>query len=42
VRGAFSAVTRARKAADEARALAVEQLKQVRYFWKPRLQLNCD
>jgi len=34
VRGAFSAVTRARKAADEARALAVEQLKQVRYFWK--------
>jgi len=34
VRGAFSAVTRTRKAADEARALAVEQLKQVRYFWK--------
>jgi type I restriction enzyme M protein len=34
VRGAFSAVTRARKAADEFRALAVEQLKQVRYFWK--------
>lgn len=34
VRGAFSAVTRARKAADEARALAVEQLKQVRYFWR--------
>lgn len=27
-------ITRARKAADEARALAVEQLKQVRYFWK--------
>jgi len=27
-------VTRARKAADEFRALAVEQLKQVRYFWK--------
>jgi type I restriction enzyme M protein len=27
-------VTRARKAADEARRLAVEQLKQVRYFWK--------
>jgi len=34
VRGVFSAVTRARKAADEARALAVEQLKQVRYFWR--------
>jgi type I restriction enzyme M protein len=27
-------ITRARKAADETRALAVEQLKQVRYFWK--------
>ncbi len=27
-------IIRARKAADEARALAVEQLKQVRYFWK--------
>jgi type I restriction-modification system DNA methylase subunit len=27
-------ITRARKAADEARALAVEQLKQVRYFWR--------
>jgi type I restriction enzyme M protein len=27
-------VTRARKAADAFRALAVEQLKQVRYFWK--------
>jgi type I restriction enzyme M protein len=27
-------ITRARKAADEARALAVDQLKQVRYFWK--------
>jgi len=27
-------VTRARKAADEARAAAVEQLKQVRYFWR--------
>ena len=27
-------ITRARKAADEARSLAVEQLKQVRYFWK--------
>ncbi len=27
-------VTRARKAADEARAQAVEQLKQVRYFWR--------
>lgn len=27
-------ITRARKAADEARNLAVEQLKQVRYFWK--------
>ncbi len=28
------AITRSRKAVDEARALAVEQLKQVRYFWK--------
>ena len=27
-------ITRARKAADEARRLAVDQLKQVRYFWK--------
>ena len=27
-------ITRARKAADDVRALAVEQLKQVRYFWK--------
>lgn len=27
-------ITRARKAADETRGLAVEQLKQVRYFWK--------
>ena len=27
-------VTRARKAADEARHMAVEQLKQVRYFWR--------
>ncbi len=27
-------VIRARKAADEARRLAVEQLKQVRYFWR--------
>ena len=27
-------INRARKAADEARALTVEQLKQVRYFWK--------
>ncbi len=27
-------ITRARKAADESRALAVEQLKLVRYFWK--------
>ncbi len=27
-------IARARKATDEARALAVEQLKQVRYFWK--------
>lgn len=27
-------ITRARKAVDEARGLAVEQLKQVRYFWK--------
>ncbi len=27
-------ITRTRKAADEARAQTVEQLKQVRYFWK--------
>lgn len=27
-------LTRARKAADEARAIAVEQLKKVRHFWK--------
>jgi type I restriction enzyme M protein len=27
-------ITRARKAADEARQLAVGQLKQVRYFWR--------
>ncbi|RXE56213.1 DNA methyltransferase [Methanoculleus taiwanensis] len=27
-------ITRARKAADETRQLAVEQLKQVRYFWR--------
>ncbi len=27
-------ITRARKAADEARQQAVEQLKQVRYFWR--------
>ncbi len=27
-------ITRARKTTDEARQLAVEQLKQVRYFWK--------
>ena len=27
-------ITRARKAADEARQFVVEQLKQVRYFWK--------
>jgi type I restriction enzyme M protein len=27
-------ITRARKAADDARQFAVEQLKQVRYFWK--------
>lgn len=27
-------ITRARKAADEARDLAAEQLKQVRYFWR--------
>lgn len=27
-------ITRARKAADEARQIAVGQLKQVRYFWK--------
>ena len=30
----FSAVTRARKAADEARQQSVEQLKQVRYFYQ--------
>ena len=29
-----SAVTRARKAADETRRRAVEQLKEVRYFWQ--------
>ena len=28
------ALTRARKAVDEARQVAVEQLKQVRYFWR--------
>ncbi len=27
-------ITRTRKAADEARTISVEQLKQVRYFWK--------
>ena len=27
-------ITRARKATDEARQIAVEQLKQVRYFWR--------
>ncbi len=27
-------ITRARKAADEARQLAVEQIRQVRYFWR--------
>ena len=27
-------ITRARRAADEARQLAVEELKQVRYFWR--------
>jgi type I restriction enzyme M protein len=27
-------ITRARKAADGVRSLAVEQLKQVRYFWR--------
>ncbi len=32
--GSSRDITRARKAADEARQLAVEQLKQVRYFWK--------
>ncbi len=33
--GTFSRdITRARKAADEARQQAVEQLKQVRYFWR--------
>ncbi len=31
---AARAVARARRDADEARSLAVEQLKQVRYFWK--------
>jgi type I restriction enzyme M protein len=34
VRATNRDITRARKAADEVRALAVEQLKQVRYFWK--------
>ena len=34
VKGAIRDITRARRAADEARQLAVEQLKQVRYFWK--------
>ncbi|MBI2778764.1 MAG: N-6 DNA methylase [Gammaproteobacteria bacterium] len=34
VRAATRDLTRARKTADEARQLAVEQLKQVRYFWK--------
>ena len=34
VRAATRDITRTRKAADEARQLAVEQLKQVRYFWK--------
>ena len=34
VRGSNRDITRARKAADEARQSAVEQLKQVRYFWK--------
>ena len=28
------AITRARKAVDEARQVAVEQLRQVRYFWR--------
>jgi type I restriction enzyme M protein len=27
-------IARSRKAADEARQLAIEQLKQVRYFWR--------
>ncbi|MDY0221563.1 MAG: N-6 DNA methylase [Desulfobacterium sp.] len=30
----FAEIRGARKAGDEARALAVKQLKQVRYFWK--------
>ena len=34
VRATIRDITRARKIADEARAEAVEQLKQVRYFWK--------
>ncbi len=34
VREIIRDITRSRKTADEARQLAVEQLKQVRYFWK--------
>lgn len=34
VRATTRDITRARKVADEARAQAVEQLKQVHYFWK--------
>lgn len=34
VRGLSRDVTRARKAVDDARQIAVEQLKKVRYFWK--------
>ena len=33
-------ITRARKAADEARQIAVEQLKQVRYFHKQAVWLT--
>lgn len=33
-------ITRARKAADEARALAVKQLKKVRYIWRQALWLT--
>ena len=34
MRGSTKDITRARKAADETRQDAVEQLKQVRYFWR--------
>ncbi len=34
VRGTNRDITRARRSADDARGIAVEQLKKVRYFWK--------